>query len=86
MASILLERFTNIHGESWVRSHGSGVEGGAFCSSEIHPGMENVTEGLGQITCPDCVAVIEACKAISNDDLTPEYDNELFHKRFGRDR
>lgn len=86
MASILLERFTNIYGKSWVRSHGPGVEGAAFCRGEIFPGADNVTEGIGQITCPDCIAVIEACKEICSDDLAPEYNNELFHKRFERDR
>jgi hypothetical protein len=86
MARILLERFTNIYGKSWVRSHGSGVEGAAFCSGEIHSDADNVTDGLGQITCPDCIAFIEACKAISNDDLAPEYENELFNRRFERDR
>jgi len=86
MASILLERFTNIYGKPWVRSHGSGVEGAAFCNIELHPSAENITEGLGQITCPDCIAVIQACKRISTDDLAPEYDNELFHRRLERDR
>ncbi len=86
MASILLERFTNIHGKAWVRSHASGVEGSAFCNDAIHPGLENVSEGSGQITCPDCIAVIEACKAIQSGDLAPENDNELFHRRFERDR
>ncbi len=83
MAQILLERVTNLHGKAWVRAHGSGVEGSAFCSYEIHPGTENVTEGTGQITCPDCIAVIEACKAVPEADLAPEYGNELFNRRFG---
>ena len=86
MASILLERFTNLHGKSWVRAHGSGVEGFAFCSNAIHSDLDNVGEGIGQITCPDCIAVIEACQSIEAKDLAPEYNNELFHRRFERDR
>ena len=85
MASILLERFTNIHGTSWVRAHGSGVESFAFCSNAIHQDLENVSQAIGQITCPDCIAVIEACKAIESKDLAPEYGNELFNRRFERD-
>lgn len=82
MAHILLERVTNLHGTAWVRAHGYGIEGFAFCSNAIYPGVENVTEGEGRITRPNCIAVIQACKAISASDLAPEYNNELFQNRF----
>lgn len=86
MAKILLERFTNRQGISWVRAHGYGVEGFAFCSSGIHPDIEDISESMGQITCPDCIAVIETCKAVEDKDLAPEYKNEMFHRRFERNR
>lgn len=84
MAHILFERVINLHGIAWVRAHGYGIEGFALCGTAVHPGIENVTEGEGQITCPDCIEVIEACKAIAASDLAPEYNNELFYKRFER--
>jgi hypothetical protein len=86
MANILIERFTNLHGTSWVRAHGIGFECFALCSSAIHPDVDGVEEGIGHITCQDCIAVIQACKDIPDTDLAPEYDNELFHRRFGKHR
>ena len=81
MAKILLERFTNLHGTAWVRSHGIGSECFALCSSEIHPDADGINEGVGQITCPDCIAVVQACREIPDADLAPEYNNELFNRR-----
>ncbi len=85
MVHILIERFTNVHGISWLRTHGFGVEGFAFCSTAIHPDADGINEGQGQITCPDCIEVIKACKGIDDKDLAPEYTNELFNRRFERD-
>ena len=82
MAQILLERVTNPHGKSWIRTHGTGVEGSAFCSRTIHPDAEGIRLGLGQISCPDCIAVIQCGKAVSDEDITPEYYSELFKQRF----
>lgn len=86
MADTFLERFVNHQGTSWVRAHGMGVEGFAFCSMELQPDADGIAEGKGQITCPDCIAVIKACKSVADSDLAPEYDNDLFHRRFGKDR
>ena len=86
MAHTLLERVNNVNGTKWIRAHGYGLEGFAFCSTAIHPGVHGITESQGQITCPDCIAVIEACKAIEANDLAPEYQNDLFHRRFDKDR
>ena len=85
MAHTLIERFTNVHGVSWLRIHAYGVEGFAFCSNAIHPDADEIREGQGQITCPDCIEVIKLCKGIDDKDLVPEYTNELFNKRFERD-
>lgn len=86
MAHTLLERITNKNGKTWIRAHGYGVEGFAFCSTAIHPDAVGVGESQGQITSPDCIAVIQACKAIDEHDLAPEYQNELFHRRLDKGR
>lgn len=86
MAHTLVERVTNKNGTTWLRAHGYGIEGFAFCSTAIHPETVAINESQGQITCPDCIAVIAACKAIDAQDLAPEYQNELFHRRLDKDR
>ena len=84
MAEVLFEKVTNPAGITWRRSHAINHEHFSLCSHALYPGVENITEGTGEITCPDCVSVIQHCKSISNDELAPEYENELFNKRFDR--
>jgi hypothetical protein len=84
MAKVLFEKVVNPHGVTWIRSYGIDGEHFALCSQALYPGVENITEGEGQITCPDCVNVIQLCKEIDSDDLAPEYNNELFHRRLTR--
>ena len=79
MANILKEKVTNPHGVKWLRTHAVDTEGNALCfTPEYSPEME---EGIGQISCVDCVSLIEHCQKISKNDLTPEYQNEMFNKR-----
>ena len=84
MAEVLFEKVTNPAGVTWIRSHAINSEHFAICTHALYPGVENISEGAGEITCPDCVDVIQRCKAISDDDLAPEYKNELFHRRLDR--
>jgi hypothetical protein len=86
VAHTLLERITNKHGTTWLRAHGYGIEGFALCSTAVHPDVDGVTKGQDQITCPDCIWVVEACKAIDDHDLAPEYQNGLFSRRFEKDQ
>jgi len=81
MAEVLFERFRNQYGAAWVRTHGTDPEAFALCSHAIHPEVEGVSLGVGQITCPDCVEIIRRCKEIHDDDLTPEYRNEMLSRR-----
>jgi len=81
MTEILIER-VNIKDRNWVRAHATDAEAFALCSKALHPEMENVELGEGQITCPDCIRIIEKCKSIPDSDQQPEYENELFYKRF----
>lgn len=79
MAKILKEKVTNLNGVKWLRTHALDTEGNALCfNSEYSPEME---EGIGQITCVDCVSLIQHCQSIPKSDLMPEYKNELFNKR-----
>lgn len=82
MAEILKEQVRNRHDKAWVRTHGVDPEGSALCSGEINLDVENVEVGIGQITCPDCIEVIKICHKIDPGELMPEYENELFSKRF----
>ena len=77
---IFKEKVTNIHGVKWVRTHAVGVEGEALCFGNYEDPPE-VEEGIGQITCVDCIEIIKLCKSIKQSDLAPEYENELFNKR-----
>ncbi|MEQ8261623.1 MAG: hypothetical protein RH947_15100 [Alcanivorax sp.] len=80
MAKILKKRVENIKGMKWVRTHAVSAEGGALCfNPEYSPEMEG---DVGEISCVDCVAIIEHCQTIDQGDLRPEYDNELFSRRF----
>lgn len=81
MAEVLFEKFRNLHGIAWIRTHGTNHEYFALCSTAIHPEVEGISIGTGEITCPDCVEVIKRCKDISESDLAPEYANDLFLKR-----
>ena len=80
MARILKETVENSSGTKWVRTHALGTEDDALCfySTEHEPEMK---EGIGEITCIDCIEIIKICKAINSDDLMPEYENEMFMKR-----
>lgn len=84
MTQVLFEKVVNPHGITWIRSHGINREHFSLCSNALYPGVEDITEGEGQVTCPDCVDVIQRCKAIDDNDLAPEYENELFNRRFDR--
>jgi hypothetical protein len=84
MARVLFERVTNNQGTSWRRSHGTDRELFALCSHALHPDAEGVSEGTGEITCPDCIDIIRRCKAIPDSELAPEYENALFHRRLDR--
>jgi hypothetical protein len=84
MAEVLFEKFRNLHGVAWIRTHGTDPECFALCSYAIHPDAEGVSLGVGQITCPDCVEVIKRCKEVLDQDLAPEYGNDLFLKRVRR--
>lgn len=79
MANILKEKVTNINGVKWLRTHAVHTEGNALCfNQEYVPEME---EGIGEISCVDCVSLIENFQEIPKSDLMPEYKNELFNKR-----
>jgi hypothetical protein len=79
MAKILKEKVENISGVKWLRTHAVDSEGNTLCfNPEYEPELE---EGIGQITCVDCVEIIKICKTIEPNDLTPEHGNEMFHKR-----
>jgi hypothetical protein len=84
MTRVLFQKVVNPQGITWIRSHGIDHEYFALCSTAFYPRVDDITEGEGQITCPDCVDVVQRCKAISDTDLAPEYQNELFHRRFSR--
>ena len=53
MAEILKEKYTNINGLAWIRTHGVDHEGTALCSIEVNEEIENIEVGIGQITCPN---------------------------------
>jgi hypothetical protein len=80
MTRILKQIVENRNGIKWVRTHAIGVEDEALCFSNTEYELE-MEEGIGHITCVDCIAVIKLCKDINSDDLMPEYDNEMFMKR-----
>lgn len=84
MAAILSERFVNAGGIAWVRTHATNSELSALCSNALYPGVVGIEEGLGQVTCPDCIDIVRRCQAIAPSDLAPEYENEFFAKRFDK--
>jgi hypothetical protein len=81
----LTEKVVNVHGVSWLRTHGTTHELLALCSSTLHPDADGVSLSHGQITCPDCVEIIRRSKAIAESNLAPEYGNELFLRRVSKD-
>jgi len=74
---ILKEKYTNINGLAWIRTHGVDHEGTALCSIEVNEEIENIEVGIGQITCPNCIEVVKVCHSISPNDFAPEYENQL---------
>lgn len=82
MAVILKERVVNRNKQAWIRTHATDTELSALCSYEIHSELETVEEGMGQITCPDCIAIVMRCQEIDKSDLAPEYDNEFLTKKW----
>ena len=84
--AILVERIVNRIDVAWVRTHATDHEMTALCSPALHTDADGVVEGVGQVTCPDCVEIVKRCQAIPAADLTPEYENELLARKFARAR
>lgn len=78
---ILKERYRNIHGDSWIRNHGTNDEGFALCSLELHPEKESCDLSTGEITCMDCIALIDRCRSICDEMIAPEIDNVFLNRR-----
>lgn len=84
MAIILVERFIKRAGQAWVRTHATDTEMNALCSRALHPGIERVEEGVGQVTCPDCVDIVRRCHELAPSDLAPEYENQFLARKLDR--
>lgn len=84
MVIILVERFINRAGLAWVRTHATDTEMNALCSRALHPSVERVEEGVGQVTCPDCVEIVKRCHELIPSDLAPEYESLLLARKLDR--
>lgn len=82
MAEVLKERFLNKNGVAWVRTHATDTEQNALCTYSLNSETEGVELGVGQITCPDCIALIKKCHLVSESEMAPEYENEFLSRKF----
>jgi hypothetical protein len=82
VAEILKERFVNINGLAWIRTHATDTELNALCSNVINTDTDEVEQSTGQITCPDCIEIIKKCHSISTTELAPEYESEFLARKF----
>ena len=83
MGETLKEIFTNRNDVTWIRTHATDTELSALCRP-LNVESDGVTVSSGDITCPDCIGIIKRCQSIKEENLKPEYENQLFWKRLDK--